>query len=309
MTETKRAWLLSVGAAVATLSPMQGHAVGSPRSPQLIQYSSMSTWGSTSGTCTAGGSDQRIVRSSVPFVCVSVRFAVWRGYHRGRITLTSPHGLNTPWSSFNGKTNHPIVHAFSIQTVDLVGTWTAGLRVDGHDIAGTTFAVFGSAPAPTKSTSGSSPIAVSPGAPPPGYSVTEAGGEYQVTDLLYGARLDLSRFTLTRDPTDGRSVLSFYARATKVPSRSDATAPTWQPGDSILRLLGSNLHPYAFYSTFCSGTPFHARELRNGQSTEGWMCSEGIPASSTSGSYTLTWTGAGYTPAPVLNILLTVSAP
>jgi hypothetical protein len=298
-----------MGIASIALMPFQARASSAHPSRQSIRYDSMKTWGSASATCSPATSSRQTVPSSLPYVCVSVQFSRWEGYHRGRITLTSPHGLNTLWTSFNGAVNRPILHAFSTQTVDLLGTWTAELRIDGQEVTRAHFDVVRTAPAPTGITTGSQSVSVSPAAPPPGYSVAYSAGTYELTDIMYGARLDLSRFTLTREAATGHYVLSFYGRATKVPSRSDGDAPTWQPGDSILRLVGSDLRPYAFYPTFCDMAPvFHNRELRNGQSREGWMCSEGIPTANTTGRYTLMWSGAGYTAVPVLNLTLTTSS-
>lgn len=150
-------------------------------------------------------------------------------------------------------------------------------------------------------------VVVSLAAAVPGYTFTENNGVYEVTDIPNGARVELSRFTVTAGESNGPTtyVLNFYVEAAKIPSHNDSTNPFWAPSNFMFRLVASNQHLYPFYGSNCSSTPgFSDKLLSNGESTQGWMCSAGIPAQNASGSYTLTWAKNLYRSATILNLAI-----
>lgn len=141
----------------------------------------------------------------------------------------------------------------------------------------------------------------------PGYTLNDVNGAFEITDATYGDRIDIDQMVIARDPLDPTSyVLSIHVTATKIPSSMDAQIPDWNPGNTMFTLVASNQHPYPFYDLDCSAQPgFQETDLYDGESTQGWMCSDDIAQQYVAGTYTLVWQSASYNSIPILDVAMT----
>jgi hypothetical protein len=149
-------------------------------------------------------------------------------------------------------------------------------------------------------------VTVSLDSAPPGFSFSATNGAFTLTDAQYGAQITLSRFALFKN-TDGTYRFYMYLNATKVAAPSDGEWPSWYAGGSF-GLVASNQHPYSFNDYFCDANPeFSSKPLYNGETTEGWVCSDSIDAQLLPGAYVLNWADeAGYQSptVPVANLVI-----
>jgi hypothetical protein len=120
-----------------------------------------------------------------------------------------------------------------------------------------------------------------------GFSLAYSNGVITAINSRYGYQVLLGQFEISR-ATDGEYVIAIYVKFTKIPSGMDTQHPYWFSDGGMFNLQAINSHPYDF-SDVCQSPAVQSKDLYNGETNEGWVCSSDIDPANVHTTFTVYW--------------------
>jgi hypothetical protein len=124
-----------------------------------------------------------------------------------------------------------------------------------------------------------------------GFTITASKGTVTLTQKTLGYTIQVSKFGIAPESYGNGYMLVMDVKATKSTPANGSLTP-WNPSAQSFSLIAANGHPYQGLS--CGNPPFSQKSVYNGESNEGFVCSEAIDPAYVATSFTWSFSGYGY---------------